>query len=60
MEHLLSAWPDIANRIGIADQVLVLSDFDGTLSPIVGRPEEAALPDDTRRAHTHTDAPPRI
>ena len=50
MEHLLSAWPDIANRIGSADQVLLLSDFDGTLSPIVGRPEEAVLPDDTRRA----------
>jgi trehalose 6-phosphate phosphatase len=50
VEHLLSAWPDIANKIGTADQVLLLSDFDGTLSPIVGRPEEAVLPDDTRRA----------
>ena len=50
MEHLFSVWPDIANRIGTADQVLLLSDFDGTLSPIVGRPEEAVLPDDTRRA----------
>ena len=50
MEHLLSAWPDIADKIGTAKQVLLLSDFDGTLSPIVGRPEDAVLSDDTRRA----------
>ena len=50
MQHLFSVWPDIANRIGTTDQVLLLTDFDGTLSPIVGRPEEAVLPDSTRRA----------
>ncbi len=50
MEHLFSVWQEIAERIRNADQIFLLSDFDGTLSPIVGRPEEAALPDNTRRA----------
>jgi trehalose 6-phosphate phosphatase len=49
VEHLFSVWQEIADRIRNADQILLLSDFDGTLSPIVGRPEEAMLPDDTRR-----------
>ena len=50
MEHLFSVWQQIVERIRNADQVLLLSDFDGTLSPIVGRPEEAVLPNGTRRA----------
>lgn len=43
-------WQEIAEHVRAADQILLLSDFDGTLSPIVGRPEEAVLPDGTRRA----------
>jgi len=50
MEHLFSAWQEISERIRAANQILLLTDFDGTLSPIVGRPGEAALPDGTRRA----------
>ncbi len=50
MEHLFSVWPEIAERVRNAGQVLLLTDFDGTLSPIAGRPEEAVLPDDTRQA----------
>jgi trehalose 6-phosphate phosphatase len=50
MEHLFSAWQGIGERIKTASQILLLTDFDGTLSPIVGRPGEAALPEDTRRA----------
>jgi trehalose 6-phosphate phosphatase len=50
MEHLFSVWQDTAERIRTADQMLLLTDFDGTLSPIVGRPEEAVLPHDTKRA----------
>ncbi len=49
MNHLFSVWDDISERIKATDQILLLSDFDGTLSPIVGRPEEAVLPDDTRQ-----------
>ena len=50
MQHLFSVWQAIADRIRTADQIMLLTDFDGTLSPIVGRPEDAVLPDDTRRA----------
>jgi trehalose 6-phosphate phosphatase len=50
VEHLFAVWTQISERIRAADQLLLLSDFDGTLSPIVGRPEEAVLPHDTRRA----------
>lgn len=50
MEHLFTAWQDISERIRQASQILLLTDFDGTLSPIVGRPGEATLPDGTRRA----------
>ncbi len=50
MEHLFSVWQEIGERIKTAHQILLLTDFDGTLSPIVGRPEEAVLPDDTRCA----------
>src|SRR5512136_1712995 len=49
MKHLSAVWPEISERIKTADQILLLTDFDGTLSPIVGRPEEAVLPGDTRR-----------
>ena len=50
MEHLFTVWPEISERIKAADQTLLLTDFDGTLSPIVGTPGEAALPDGTRHA----------
>lgn len=50
MEHLFSVWPEMAQRIGGAGRVVLLTDFDGTLSPIAGRPEEAELPGDTRKA----------
>lgn len=50
MEHLFSAWQEVSQRIKTASQILLLTDFDGTLSPIVGRPGEATLPDGTRRA----------
>ena len=49
MDYLLSSWRDTLERIGAADRILLLSDFDGTLSPIVGRPEEAVLPPGTRK-----------
>ncbi|MBN1190721.1 MAG: trehalose-phosphatase [Dehalococcoidales bacterium] len=49
MEHLFSAWPKIADNVNNAKQVLFLSDFDGTLTPIVEQPEAAVLDNDTRR-----------
>jgi trehalose 6-phosphate phosphatase len=50
VEYLFAVWPAISRRVRAADQLLLLTDFDGTLSPIVGRPEEATLPRGTRRA----------
>lgn len=49
MEHLLSAWNFIAEQIQAAKHVLLLSDFDGTLAPIVDRPELAVIPETTCR-----------
>ena len=47
MPHLLSVWPSVARRIRDAGTVLLLFDFDGTLVPIVDRPELAALAPET-------------
>ena len=44
MEHLLSAWPTVVKQLRNAVHFLLLSDYDGTLTPIVGRPELACLP----------------
>ncbi len=49
MDHVFSAWPAIVQKLEQARQVLFLSDFDGTLAPIVDIPESAVLPKDTRR-----------
>lgn len=49
MEHAFSAWPAVAQKLGKARRVLLLSDFDGTLTPIVDRPESAVLSHDIKR-----------
>ena len=49
MEHLLSVWSEVAQRLRDAGHVLLLIDYDGTLTPIVDRPELANLPEDTRQ-----------
>jgi trehalose 6-phosphate phosphatase len=43
MENLLSAWPILSDKIQNAKHVLFLSDFDGTLAPIVEKPELAVV-----------------
>ncbi|MBI4331081.1 MAG: trehalose-phosphatase [Chloroflexi bacterium] len=48
MKHLFSAWPEVTARLREARHILVLSDYDGTLTPIVERPELAVLPEETR------------
>ena len=48
MEHLLSVWPQIAKQLRDARRILLLTDYDGTLTPIVERPELANLPESTR------------
>ncbi len=49
MEHLLSAWPKIVKQFRDATHILLLTDYDGTLTPIVERPELANLSEDVRR-----------
>ena len=48
MDHLFTAWEKLEDDCRAADRVLVLADYDGTLTPIVSRPDEAVLPDDVR------------
>jgi trehalose 6-phosphate phosphatase len=43
MEYLFKIWPDFIKSIKTASHVLLLCDYDGTLTPIVGRPEDAVL-----------------
>jgi len=49
LEHLLSVWPKVAAQLRGARHILLLTDYDGTLTPIVSRPELADLPEGTRR-----------
>lgn len=49
MVHLLSAWEELRGELKAARRILLLSDYDGTLTPIVARPELAHLPENTRQ-----------
>ncbi|MFZ2455958.1 MAG: trehalose-phosphatase [Candidatus Altiarchaeia archaeon] len=48
MNHLFDAWPDVECRIKEAYSVFLFLDYDGTLTPIVERPDLAVLEDKTR------------
>lgn len=48
MKHLFKNWNLISNKIISSDLILILSDYDGTLTPIVGSPEKAILNNKTR------------
>ncbi len=49
MEHLLSAWSEVARQLGSARHILLLLDYDGTLTPIAERPELANLSEGTKQ-----------
>ena len=49
MPHLLQVWPSIRDRLKNAEQVLLLCDYDGTLTPIVAQPESAVLGEEPRQ-----------
>jgi len=49
LEHLFSAWSKVAQQLRNARRILLVTDYDGTLTPIVERPELANLPDGTRQ-----------
>jgi len=48
VQHLFQAWESFAADTRAASHVLLLSDYDGTLTPIVSRPEEAVLAPEAR------------
>jgi trehalose-phosphatase len=49
LEHFWAAWPAVAEQMLQARHVLFLSDYDGTLTPVVEKPEMATLAEETRR-----------
>lgn len=49
-KHLLDEWRKIVNTVRTSPSLFVLLDFDGTLTPIVERPEDAHLPIETRNS----------
>jgi len=49
LEYLLSVLPKVAERLKAAKYILLLTDYDGTLTPIVERPELADMPERTRQ-----------
>lgn len=48
MRNLLSAWSEVTGRIEQARAILVLADFDGTLSPLEETPGAVVLPSEAR------------
>lgn len=46
MRPLGASWGEIAARIAAAEVTLLCFDYDGTLTPIVRKPEEAVLPEE--------------
>ena len=44
MQNLFQAWESFSSNVRAAAHTLLLCDYDGTLTPIVSRPDEAALP----------------
>ena len=48
MQYLFQSWPAFLSDIRAARNILLLSDYDGTLTPIVSRPEEAILAPEVR------------
>ena len=50
MPHLLNIWSVVSRQLLSSPRVLLLLDYDGTLTPIVERPEIAILPDEARRS----------
>ena len=48
MRYLFRSWESFSSDIRAASHILLLSDYDGTLTPIVSRPDEAILPPGVR------------
>jgi len=60
VKELLSCWDVIAARIKEAEHILLLIDYDGTLTPIVERPELANLPPQAKECLQELAESPRL
>jgi trehalose-phosphatase len=49
MRYLFDVWDEVAHHLKSAEHILLLSDYDGTLTPIVDKPELAILPRETKK-----------
>ncbi len=49
MKYLFDNWAKISSKICTSDHIFLLSDFDGTLTPIVSKPHLVRLEDEIRR-----------
>jgi len=49
LQHLFSVWQEFSKRLKAASRVLLLCDYDGTLTPIVDKPELADLSEKTKQ-----------
>ena len=49
MPHLLNIWPVVSGQLANSPRVLLIFDYDGTLTPLVADQEIARLPDRVRR-----------
>jgi trehalose-6-phosphatase len=49
MNHLFKFWDRIEERIKKAEQIFLLLDYDGTLTPIVETPDKAVISTQTKR-----------
>jgi trehalose-phosphatase len=60
LEHLVAGWEQVAERFRNARRILIMSDFDGTLTPIALRPEEATIPERTKELLQALAQQPRV
>lgn len=60
MRELFSAWSDIAEKITNTDKIILFLDFDGTLTPIVERPELVVLNERTMKLLKSLAAMPSV
>jgi trehalose-phosphatase len=49
MQYLFDAWNRVSHRLKSANHILLLCDFDGTLTPIMDKPELVSLAPDTKK-----------
>jgi trehalose-phosphatase len=49
LQHLFSRWGEISQQVEDASVILLFADYDGTLTPIVEKPDLAKISDDMRQ-----------